>query len=1364
MKIINKYFYSLVFSFLAVAVTARGPIKGEGEGVVRNHTEMLNSRMDCVQGMAETFMDVNNVRATLLTGGDVWWNLDQGKYVVPKPAPGELEVSSIFAGGVWIGGFDLGDNLKLAGVTYRTTQGTDYYPGPLTEEGVTDFEQCSDWDIFFEVTAEDIQAHIIGYETAVANGLEYDCDSIPLAIRQWPGRGNPDWDQFYDFELPDQPLGDFFDNDDDGQYDPCEGDFPFIFIERCPTDERERAKELVPDQMIYWIYNDNGGPHFNSRATAIQMEVQVQAFAYATNDELNDMTFQRYRLINKAESVINRCYFAMWVDPDLGCSEDDFIGCRVPESLMYVYNEDDVDGNVGSSCQVGGSSTNTYGADIPILGVDYFRGPGAPKVYLRDSDGNVLPDSILIDPTEENPLDLDTIVELGMTSFTYHNRIDQTTGDPQSGEEYYNYLTGRWRDGTPFTFGGNGYNPGSTDSIAYAFTGNPDDPNGWSMCTADLPFDDRRTVQATGPLTLQPTAINELIIGVVWVPNIDYPCPNLEPLLSADILAQNLFDACFDITDGPDAPDMCAVELDRELILVLSNDTVQSNNKFLTYAEVDLRSSEVEDSTSTGPRDSLYRFEGYRIYQLVDAGVSVSELDDPSRAIQIGQVDIQNGVTSISNWFSTPNPDPTLPAAFFPVEQVNGQDAGIRHTFQILNDAFASGDNTRLINHKRYYYTVVSYAYNNFQSFDQTDRTGQRTPYLEGRRNVRTYTFVPRPIVYDSLKSDYGFGPSVTRISGQGSGGIDLAISKEMRESIASGQSEGRITYNIGSAPIDVKIFDPFSIKDKNYRLEILGETQGSTCTFGPEATWVLTDLDTDRQFFSETDLSVANEQVIYGEGFSLSVNQVAEPTTGLNICDTDNPGFLTVLNNGAVAQRAEYEDPVQINAWYEIMPEQIIITTEFGSQIINNDYVIDGATPEAPFEADPDGNFSALGSNIFQPFYHMSNRAGVIASPAAQDFNLPNFQREEFCQNRRLDTLKLSDLNNVDIVFTPNKDLWSRCIVVEGANSATLQGTPTIGNVEQFELRQSPSVDKDGNEDGDGIGMGWFPGYAIDVENGQRLNIFFAENSSLAIGQDMIWNPDDNLITDADGGGSVVSLGGNHYVYVTRTEYDECASFRSFLENNPGRGDVAAVTAQITWASFPKLIGGQELLPISEGLIPNELTVSCRVNNPFGLETFVDQDNINLCSTYEGNPTYEFSFDNVAPLELNEEQRENALSNVRVVPNPYYAFSSYESSSFDNIVRVTNLPARAEITIYTLDGKFIRRFSRDEQPMSKEGSNPAIRQTQVTPDLEWDLNNFAGVPVASGVYIFHIVDVVNGNERSIKWFGVKRRFDPSGL
>ena len=57
--------------------------------------------------------------------------------------------------------------------------------------------------------------------------------------------------------------------------------------------------------------------------------------------------------------------------------------------------------------------------------------------------------------------------------------------------------------------------------------------------------------------------------------------------------------------------------------------------------------------------------------------------------------------------------------------------------------------------------------------------------------------------------------------------------------------------------------------------------------------------------------------------------------------------------------------------------------------------------------------------------------------------------------------------------------------------------------------MRGSPNVTKeDTNNDGlpdvetnpdpalSRVGFGWFPGYAIDVETGQRLNVFFGENS----------------------------------------------------------------------------------------------------------------------------------------------------------------------------------------------------------------------------------------------------------------------------
>ena len=56
--------------------------------------------------------------------------------------------------------------------------------------------------------------------------------------------------------------------------------------------------------------------------------------------------------------------------------------------------------------------------------------------------------------------------------------------------------------------------------------------------------------------------------------------------------------------------------------------------------------------------------------------------------------------------------------------------------------------------------------------------------------------------------------------------------------------------------------------------------------------------------------------------------------------------------------------------------------------------------------------------------------------------------------------------------------------------------GIPTLLDTRNMDLRKSASVGKDDNNndgiadpDNDGVGMSWFPGYAIDVETGKRLN-----------------------------------------------------------------------------------------------------------------------------------------------------------------------------------------------------------------------------------------------------------------------------------
>ena len=107
-----------------------------------------------------------------------------------------------------------------------------------------------------------------------------------------------------------------------------------------------------------------------------------------------------------------------------------------------------------------------------------------------------------------------------------------------------------------------------------------------------------------------------------------------------------------------------------------------------------------------------------------------------------------------------------------------------------------------------------------------------------------------------------------------------------------------------------------------------------------------------------------------------------------------------------------------------------------------------------------------------------------------------------------------------------------------------------------------------------------------------------------------------------------------------------------------------------------------------------------------------------------------------------------DALSMIRVVPNPYYAFAEhYEQDQLDNFVKITNLPERCTISIYNVSGTLVRKFNK---------SNPSTEQ-------RWDLQNQERVPIAGGLYLIHI-DAPGVGETIVKWFGVLRPVDLRGF
>ena len=103
----------------------------------------------CAPATALRDLEWNNVRALIETGGTLWheranW---RGSYIVPK----EDNVSTVFAGGLWLGGISPDQQLKLAAVMHRRNGKNDFWPGPLTNDGTAevDVTVCDQYDRFF---------------------------------------------------------------------------------------------------------------------------------------------------------------------------------------------------------------------------------------------------------------------------------------------------------------------------------------------------------------------------------------------------------------------------------------------------------------------------------------------------------------------------------------------------------------------------------------------------------------------------------------------------------------------------------------------------------------------------------------------------------------------------------------------------------------------------------------------------------------------------------------------------------------------------------------------------------------------------------------------------------------------------------------------------------------------------------------------------------------------------------------------------------------------------------------------------------------------------------------------------------------
>jgi len=399
-------------------------------------------------GSQDAYLNTNNVNAYLSNGGSLFFDGEKGAYEVPK---GSNKIS-IFAGALWMGGIDNQGTLRVTAPQYKDYEGSECIAGPILDE--TQQESCNHFDRFWEISKTDVETFLNVY--TVNDGIINQVD-IPESILQYPARNNP---YFSDFELPEnKTLAPFIDANNDGNYNPLQGDYPAI----------------KGDQNIWWVYNDQT-VHTLSQGIPLNMEVGVMAYAVNTEDYLNNTTFYDFTLTYKGDYPLETFYAGFWIDPDLGSFTDDYIGCNVDQKMGIVYNGDPYDeGPLG------------YSDTIPAVGVQFVRTP-------LDENGE----------------------EADLAAFISYNNDFSAIGNPQNSQHYYNYLKGIWQDNTPITYGGNGY--GGNEPYPYMFPDEPTNPDGWSELAENIVPADRRFLLSVGSIKIQLNEVKTFTTAIHWSP------------------------------------------------------------------------------------------------------------------------------------------------------------------------------------------------------------------------------------------------------------------------------------------------------------------------------------------------------------------------------------------------------------------------------------------------------------------------------------------------------------------------------------------------------------------------------------------------------------------------------------------------------------------------------------------------------------------------------------------------------------------------------------------------------------------------------------------------------------------------------
>ncbi|MFK7757900.1 MAG: hypothetical protein AB8B53_13300, partial [Flavobacteriales bacterium] len=240
-------------------------------------------------------------------------------------------------------------------------------------------------------------------------------------------------------------LAPFVDANQNGWYEPELGDYP----------------DIRGDVAVFNLLSGSRRGAYEEGET--KLEIGVMTYGYLTDGaEIDQTLFVRHTILNDSDEDFTDFKFGYWMDGDLGSAIDDHVGCSPERDIYYCYN--------GDSFDESSSGSFGYGSNCPAQGVKFLN--------------------------------------RSMSSHLYYNNSTGQNGEPVTNGHYWNYMNSIWKDGTPLTFGGDGYQTGNDpdNPTNFMFPTNPGDndfdPEDWNEITAGNSPGDRRQIGATESMTL----------------------------------------------------------------------------------------------------------------------------------------------------------------------------------------------------------------------------------------------------------------------------------------------------------------------------------------------------------------------------------------------------------------------------------------------------------------------------------------------------------------------------------------------------------------------------------------------------------------------------------------------------------------------------------------------------------------------------------------------------------------------------------------------------------------------------------------------------------------------------------------------